>query len=310
MKLKTLEFTPLNEKISFNYTVPKNKKELMYDFYILTSLPLWNLGGVKGTLRPQPEAAAMEMLAKDAQNKLVKYLKNDLLDAVYFAIASEFRHVFAFTTYQEIEKLLGAKYTKSYITNLNIMKKGWYQKVTDPDGDGYVVSYFNNSEIASDFFFDENARKLSYLALKKTFSSDEKFINIAAKIFMHKMWTYKQSYSNKRRWGDYGGLAWANIAKGWIKLNNANSYNDMVVYIDHIFDLQHNTDSVLNKSKAYADSSGKHMWIGYALEDKKHAKSLFELVDKASPSVKSFSARVIKAATGETYEKWLKSIRV
>jgi len=297
----------INEKISFNYKIPSNKEQLMYDFYILVSLPVWLLDG-HASKAPVAEGPAMKQLATEATKKVVKYLKKDLLDAVHYSMASEFRHALAFSTYSELEKLIGRSKLKKYVDKLGIMQKDWLAKMVIDQFDPYAESYFNDDALSENFFFDKDARDVSYSAIKDTWS-DKEFAKLAEKVFSNSMWkTTSRNTPGKRRWGDYGGRAWANIAKGYQKLDKASSLDDQIVYIDHIFDLQHNTDSVLNKVKSYGDSMGRHTWIGFALENKKHAKSLFALIHNASPTVKSFAARVIKAATGETWEKWTKSI--
>jgi hypothetical protein len=310
MELKILQFNPINEKISFNYTIPKNKEELMYDFYLLTSLPLWLLDG-SGTTAPVAEGPAMKMLAKEAQTKLVDYLKDDLLDVVFYAIASEFRHAFGFGRVDEIEKVIGRGNMIKYLKNTGLVPprgiKMLQQDLKDKSYH-YPQQYMKRAD--HEKFFDTAGRKISYKAVKKTFS-DKKFVELCEKLFMADMWKSKQWISHgynaeyKMRYGDYGGPAWKGIAKGWLKLNAASTYDKKVVYIDHVFDLQHNTDSVLNKSKDYADDYGEHDWIRAALETKKHAKPM-ELVLYASGTLKSFAARVIKAATGDTFEKWSK----
>jgi hypothetical protein len=309
MHLKTFQFQPITEKISFNYSIPKNKQELMYDFYLLTSLPLWGLGGVKGTKAPVAEGPAMEMLAKDAQKKLVKYLKVDLLKAVKYSLASEIRHALAFASAKDLEKVFGKQNLYKYLKNLGL--------ISDWDGmmaeikEGKYSTYFESwmKDDGDDFFFEDSGRDLSYKAISKTFTNRQ-FAELAKKVFMSPIWKEVPSKDSARlAWSKYGGPAWAKIAEGWLKLDSASSYEDMVVYIDHIFDLQHNTDSVLNKVKSYADTDGFHRWIGQALETKKHAQSPFTLIQYASPTLKSFAARVTKAATGETLDKWYKKYK-
>lgn len=306
MNLKILSYSKtINEKISFNYKIPKNKSQLMYDFYLLTALPTWQLGG--GMKAPAREDAALKMLADEAQKKIVSYLQPHLLDIVFFAMASEFRHILAFGTYGELEKLLGKTKLKKYINALGVFEKDW-ESLLDANGFDYLDSYIDPQH--KEFFFWKTYRNNAYEATKKTWS-DKEFVKLAEKVFIHKMWKTTATHfpSGRTAWADYGGPSWSNIAKGWQKLAKASSYDDKVVYIDHIFDLQHNTDSVLNKSKEYADENGHYDWIGTALEIKKHATSLFDLVDDASPAAKSFSARLIKAATGDTYDAYMKRYR-
>ena len=62
----------------------------------------------------------------------------------------------------------------------------------------------------------------------------------------------------------YGGKAWADICKGWTRLYNAHSDGDLIVAIDHIYDLQHNSDTVFNKVQSY-EINRRYDWLKNAL---------------------------------------------
>ena len=50
---------------------------------------------------------------------------------------------------------------------------------------------------------------------------------------------------------NFGGETWEQIANAFTQLQNATSLNDIMVAIDHIHDLEHNTESVFNKDPEY-----------------------------------------------------------
>lgn len=298
MDLKTLNFkySRLSEKLSsFRYSIPKNKKELMYDFYILSALPTWSL---KTATNYASEADELEFVAKDTLEKVANYLQKDLLDSVYYAICCEFRHYLAFTTTAIIRKHKYRKFFEKYLAY--VMKEfpnPHYSHLTPQDAfdNDSSYSYFDYF-IDAAFFHNKDGRETSVAAINSAGVSKSKLIEIAQYCFDEGVWGHE----------DYGGHMWSKICDGWKKLDSARTLGDKVVYIDHVFDLQHNTDSVLNKSKEYADDNRNHAWISVALDDKKHATSLFDLTKKCTPSLKYFAARLIKAATGETFESYTK----
>lgn len=285
MNLKTLQFNPITEKFStLQYSIPKDKEQLMYDFYLLTALPIWGLSG-SGLNAPARESEEMISITKEYQQKIVNYLKPELLDVVFYAISCEFRHTFAF---MDIDTIKNDKYVNFYKKYLNPILNTKFNNIISDPGCRWIMFYI------SEAFWDTPGRKIAFNLVKRTGIDYKNFINIAKHCFELNIWS-----------DSYGGQTWANICEGWLKLNSAKNYNSQVVWIDHVFDLQHNTDSVLNKSISYA-KSGSHEWIADALDTKKHATSLFAISDKASPSLKYFAARLIKAATGETYEQYTK----
>ncbi len=76
---------------------------------------------------------------------------------------------------------------------------------------------------------------------------------------------------------DYGGKPWSYGCTAWLKLYHASSLNDIQVWIDHLYDLQHNTGSLLNKNPQY-----RGRWLRDALEIKKHMKDIDDLLPSAS----------------------------
>ena len=92
----------------------------------------------------------------------------------------------------------------------------------------------------------------------------------------------------------FGGQAWANIAKGWLRLNRAKTRDELYVAIDHVYDLQHNTDTVFNKLKSYY-SDGSHRWIKQALDFKANILSMQELIPRVSGSMKKIAQPFLQA---------------
>jgi len=299
MEFKTLNYKITEKFSTVNWKIPHDKEELMYDFYLLVSLPLWGLKG-SASKAPDPDADMMVSIIEEYQKKIVKVLKAELLNVVFFAIASEFRHYMAFSTYDNLKNTININDFMKWFKKLPLIPKWESEYKTDLGLQAQsmfdvVLTNYLKSEHQ---IYDMPIGKIQSANAAKSSMSREKFVKMAMKAF--------EDPNGWGRFKDYGGPAWASIAKGWQKLNAANSYSDQVVWIDHIFDLQHNTDSVLNKSQEYAKDGG-YEWIHYALNVKKNARSLFDIIRRASPSLKSISAKITKAATGDTLEKFMKS---
>ena len=82
----------LNERFSnYSYKIPINDKEkLLYDFYIMVSLPTWKLNDQnKYPLQQDPE---LFFNIIENQTMLCNYLRNEQLANIKFMVASELRH--------------------------------------------------------------------------------------------------------------------------------------------------------------------------------------------------------------------------
>lgn len=80
---------------------------------------------------------------------------------------------------------------------------------------------------------------------------------------------------------------------------------DIPAAIDHIYDLQHNTDTVFNKLRSYY--KGGYGWIEQALTDKANVKSYFELLKKTSGTVRALAPRILYNKLGQTWESTTKN---
>lgn len=99
----------------------------------------------------------------------------------------------------------------------------------------------------------------------------------------------------------YGGKPWSDICKGWVDLHNAQFGKDgamMAAVIDHVYDLQHNTNTVFNKLKLYYKSG--YDWIKDALDYKANIKQLYELMDKCQRTVANYASFILKQAQNTT----------
>lgn len=97
---------------------------------------------------------------------------------------------------------------------------------------------------------------------------------------------------------EYGGESWANIARANIKLKQIAKLgynidpNETAIWIDHIFDLAHNTGSLFNKMPVHIKQ-----WMLAGLEIKKHAPPI-RLLPYASPEVAKIMQEYMRLTGG------------
>ena len=261
---------------NYLYVPTTNKRELMFDFYLLSALP-------------QPDDQDLSIALKESREKLYLFLKDHMLEVVLFALCAEFRHVFDDNDSRAIRDFFDV------IGQLEFIKKyAIYYKMSDTS----FADYLDEVELKNRFKEDTNGYRRSYKAMWATGISEEEFAKLTQDAFI------------KLRWkASYGGQPWSDIAAGWLRLFHTPSddIKELSISIDHIYDLQHNTNTVFNKVKAYYDNEKSYNWIKEALDFKYHIKSLYELFSKVSPDLKAFSAAVIKNANNTTWEEWAKA---
>jgi transcription antitermination factor NusG len=295
----------------FSYQLPDDPKTRLYDFYVITYLD---------SLMDQPSKNFRDLptdtvdSVKDAAKTIYIDLKEHLLDAVFWAVCCEFRHADAHHSNRNLINDVGsdaAKFLKYFLKYTTFHNKSAAGKdeltnifgVRKPSSDKRTPE----SELAN-----EESRKLSYkginYALKKTGLLREDFMKIAKNVFDDGSWN-----------GGYGGRAWGNICKGWLLLNGAEDFYytnikgrknvkaTIPTAIDHVYQLQHNSDTVFNKLKSYYANGGYH-WIKEALDNRANYenKSYFELLKHTSSPIKSMAPPVLYNKLGQTWESVLK----
>jgi len=134
----------------------------------------------------------------------------------------------------------------------------------------------------------------AYKAMMKSSSSLKHIVDLCECLFENAEWE-----------PDYGGDSWADICKGWKRLNSAKSKGPLIVAIDHVYDLQHNTDTVFNKLHNYYKDGFE--WLKEALDFKKHIKNPFALYEVISPSLKPIAARILKKSWNTTKQDYQNS---
>ena len=296
-------------EVQIFYKIPKDKKVLLYDFYMLSYLKgllrKRKVQGPAGEYEEEYYPAAREdtnldYSVNEAIDTLYPALKQELLDATFFAVCAEIRHVFdnhsnLTRTIKGFENLW-REYAKAYqysrksmadreeLTNVFGVRK---PNIDKPEYQPPEAEALNNEARLYSF---ASAKR----AIKKTGRTEKDFIQMAEKIFDAYEWN-----------SAYGGEAWARICAGWLSLNAAKTVDEMGTWIDHVYDLQHNTDTVFNKLKSYYGNyvSG-YSWIKKALDHKASIKSPYEMIGEVSGGMKKMATAVIKSRMGVSLDQW------
>jgi hypothetical protein len=298
------------EERFYTYKMPEDKSLTMYDFYVLDYLN-YLLDQPSKNFRDLP--SDLEDSVRSAVQNLYPALREELLNAVFYAICAEIRHA-------EVNKLNRTllnehpKYVELYkhwLKYKNFHGKSLIDKeelmnlydVKKPSS----VKRTPQSEKSNDAGRNISYKAANY-AIEQTGLSTADFVKMCEYLYDYGTWATS-----------YGGKAWANICKGWLMLNEADQINTSVkddktkqkstkkpmgVAIDHIYDLQHNTDTVFNKLTSYY--KGGYFWILKALDDKANTDSYHKLLSKSSGTVKAMALPILYNKLGTTWEKEIK----
>lgn len=261
-----------------NYTVSNNPEVLLYDFYLLSYLTTLSLSpdqkGFTGTLIGR-DASEIRMDISKAENTLLPVLRKQLSDALFIAVCAEIRHILDRS--QNWEKYRGNVLLKSYIQNYGMSTSHKIPREMKPRGEKPPM-------ITQQVDYRKSYSAVMK-ALKDTGSTPEQFVRLCADLFKNGRWD-----------SSYGGPKWAEIAEAWILLNKSPQTNQQLqVAIDHAYDLQHNTGTVLNKVVNYY-INGDITWLKKALDHKADLKNIRELMIRASSDMRKLALEAFKTA--------------
>ncbi len=286
---KTLSFQEqqLFELFSnFNYKLPKDPELILYDFYFLTAF------GEEISGRNMNANYAIEAASNDIVDMLHKHMK----DAVFYALCAEIRHLFDYYRVSEVQNKISKddlEFLQEYYKQLMDINN-----LTSRTAIGLGIGIADEILTISDrdrailTAADEGARLKSYravkVAMKKLNYSKSKFAIWAENMFESDGWS-----------SSYGGKPWAGIAEALYKLERAGKKQQKIIWIDHAYDLQHNTDTVFNKLKLYYKDGG-YQWIKQALDWKRDVTDLKAFYKKVSTQLRPMVAYISKATTGKS----------
>lgn len=302
---------------SFSYKVPEDKEQQLYDFYMLNFIrgrsslaqritqmhkqgittkppkPSFEPGGRYGGMTREDE---IDYMIEEVRKTLLPTLKENLLDAVFFSVAAEIRHVTDEVSegikgvHRNVENELGPQYAKmfrDYLKNLELRQSS----VTSPFMRKPKTAA-RGLGIKERMAYNQANRVKSYYAALKSTDNKAEFMRLAKFLYGNLNWAQS-----------YGGKAWEGITKGWLKLNEAKKPNEMFIWIDHVYDLQHNTSTVLNKVQSYSRDGG-FGWLKEALDHKARIKEAHEIIDKISPQMRKLALPTIKLKFGKSLEQF------
>lgn len=261
-----------------NYAVSTSPKNLLYDFYVLSYLSTIPISpeqkGFAGSLIGR-DPAEIKLDIQEAERVLLPVLRDKLKEALFIAICAEIRHVF--DVKQNWDDFKENKLFKAYANNYTIFTAG--QPEFTPTRGIDTPQMTPKQKSYNDSF------KAATKAINSTGSSRTAFAQLCAQMF------------RQLKWKDmFGGPKWGEIAEAYILLSKHPQTNqELQVAIDHAYDLQHNTNTVLDKVKEYYINNDI-TWLKNALDDKADLKNVYELLPKASSDMRKLALETFKVA--------------
>jgi hypothetical protein len=288
------------------YQLPSSPKYYMADFYMLSLISTIDFDRL---LQPTPanpqgivSAIRGEKYKDDidyAKSVLFPRLQQIILEDTFFSITCEAYHAAEIlinqNSYGEIDY-------DEVIAELPV----WYKQLMR-----YVIKYVDKhgserdrvrrNDISSE---ERSTYTLKYKAVAEFLKSKgipkRSYIEITTKLFREDNF-WEESY---------GGEPWAQIGEAWLQLDTIvpTDYNKLAVYIDHIYDLEHNTGTVFNKIQRYhqdieqdksitSDSMFQgYQWISELLDFKAALNNPYDLLPRTSSSMQKLASPVLKAA--------------
>lgn len=264
----------MNELFSnWDYWTPKDKEHLLFDFYALSLVNPERLDDIN-----------MKIAFKQAKEEIVKALVEDFKGALAYALASEFRHVGGESAVLMIKRVRAGDVARDNYNN-------HFDKINERKfGKQFLKLMFKTR-------WDRDA---SFKTIRKMKISPSKMSVIYSKTFL--------SVHFARGMPGYGGKPWAMIADAWGRLYTTKGTNNLMVLVDHIYDLQHNNDTVFDKVKKYYKRGGLR-WLKNALNFKRDIKDPFALYDNISPGLQDPYAYVMKMQNGITLQAFREADR-
>ena len=273
----------------FKYQFPTDKLQQMADFYVLQmligrssfDLKRQQIVADKGidsyefgkprSIDDQPNKEdQLDYVLQEITSEFLPKLKHEILDDVLFSIISEARHA---TDGNKPNHILNAIETELGSEYKNIARrffKDFQTRISSYDFDNNFSRKYRDKK--EELTGGSESYVKAYHSFINSKATPEQFVDISKILFEKLSWSHS-----------YGGRAWADICDAWTHLNKAKSLQSIFVYIDHIYDIQHNTGSVFNKVRAYASVERKFKQL---LDDKAKMNNPLELYEKVSPSIR------------------------
>jgi len=229
---------------------------------------------------PRIQDPDLRYIWNETAERLVETLRGHLLNVVAIAIASEAFHLF---------DMLGGK-----IITKKEKKNDEVPRLKLLRGQGLTPKIENLIKLlgrdSSSIWYDEVDGETQGIRMLKLANKcgipPAELISSTSKLFLL-----------VKLQSGYGGKQWAVIANAWLLLNNAKDLQSKINFIDHIYDLQHNSGSVFSKIKEYFIFDPSRAWLPVALEYKLNLKNIYQIIPLATPELQRFLYAYI-------YDKW------
>jgi hypothetical protein len=287
----------------WEYKLSTDPEVMLYDFYFLSKfLNDQNTGDED-----------LDYSLKLATKEVADGLQKHMIRAVKWALSCEFRHIIDGEGYQSDwrnSRKLNHK-TKTFLEEYeDILTSTKKNKIVKLERVKKRVDTISNTK--AEDYWQTGSRVSSYRsilsAMKNQNLNNSDFGEIAEDCFSRLKWD-----------SGYGGKSWGRIAKGWVNLVNAKTTPDKFVWIDHVYDLQHNSDTVFDKVSLYykAEARGNEddkddetgfAWLKAALDWKRDVTDIRQYYKLVSPPLKAVVAFISKKETGKTIESPMKNL--
>lgn len=266
----------LQEAVSYTYRVPTShiSPESLYDFYFWTMVqPLFpdslEQSGLDASvyLGGEENFQDLQVIIEEATKKIVDWHLDELLQALVVSIASEARHTYTHTYNYDVKLMV----TNTFWNFVNAVEDASQLMDHIPDNAPSWFHYSGSQQERNDALyamFDNYGKTLKDISF---------FIDDAMDAFNTLDWS-----------GAYGGPKWAEGCSAWFELYNLKDSKDIKeksVWIDHAYDLEHNSGAFLNKVREL--SYGGYSWIRETLDSKRYIRP-DELVKKSSVPTRIF----------------------
>jgi hypothetical protein len=280
---------------TFQYRLPTEPEKMLYDFYFL-------VGYCRGAFS---DDKVLSFVIEEAVEDCTKALQKHILKALKWSLTCEARHTVRMTLHGEVTKLKpeSKKLLVAFMKELDLLDSSSVQGLLSKvDPERSVDAKVNKAAARSPDVWSGNkygdfpGRGDSFAVVNVAMKAACKKLKVTDKklsAFFEDI--YSLSWSNS-----YGGKAWLGIANCYSKLLEAKDVSARIVWIDHAYDLQHNTDTVFNKVPAYYKNGG-FSWLARALDWKRDATDPREFYDKVSGSLREVVAYI-------SYHQYGKSI--
>lgn len=271
---------------TFQYRLPTEPEKMLYDFYFL-------VGYCRGAFS---DNKVLSFVIEEAVEDCTKALQKHMLKALKWSLTCEARHTVKMTLSGEIAKLKpeSKKLLIAFIKELELLDSSKLQGLLSKlDSERTVDAKVNKAAARSPDVWTDNVygeipgRGDSFAVVNIAMKAACKKLKVTDK----KLAAFFEDIYNLDWANSFGGKAWLGIANCYTNLLEAKDVSARIVWIDHAYDLQHNTDTVFNKVPAYYKNGG-FSWLARALDWKRDATDPREFYDRVSGSLKEVVAYI------------------